>query len=105
MTTYDTATYVGSTIQGSSAVKEAGCICMCSARMSVFETRRADKATRGVGDMFPTSTVCDLYFKPCKERSIWRKILISQTDLVAARVVFLKAVNEIKSKPLTFCEL
>jgi hypothetical protein len=39
-------------------------------------------------------------FKPCKRCNDWRKLLIERGDLVAARVVSLKAMHEIKHHAL-----
>jgi hypothetical protein len=65
------------------------------------ETRRANKATRNAGDsvakMSRTKVLfVTLDFRLCKRYSDCRKIWIERSDLKAAKVVFLKAVHEIK---------
>jgi hypothetical protein len=69
--------------------------------MSIVDMCWADKATLmlvimlpGVKNEQPLFLTVDL--KPCKRCSDWRKLSVEWTSLVAARVVFINAVHEIK---------
>jgi hypothetical protein len=68
--------------------------------MSGVETRRAHEATRNAGDSVakcqePTATVYDVELQTVKEMQWICEAFNERSDLVATRVVFLKAIHEI----------